>query len=98
MATFLVVIRRSGPEWDPSLPLTEQSRFAEHAEFVDGLVDSGFIFLGGPLDDEHHVVYVVEAESEDEVRATLARDPWDTTHLNLDTIDGWTTRLDGRRR
>lgn len=39
----------------------------------------------------------VEAESEDAVRATLARDPWSETHLRVDTIDAWTVRLDARR-
>ena len=48
---------------------------------MDGLVDGGFIVLGGPLFDEHRVVHVIEAGSEDEVRSTLARDPWSETHL-----------------
>jgi hypothetical protein len=43
------------------------------------------------------VVLVVETESEDAVRAALARDPWSETHLRVDTIDPWTIRLDGRR-
>src|SRR6266849_6437696 len=73
---FHVVLRRSGPQWDPSRPMEEQSDWAAHASFMDGLVDEGFIVLGGPLADEHRVVHVVEAESEDAVRATLARDPW----------------------
>ena len=64
---------------------------------MDGLVDAGFIVLGGPLADELRVVHAVEAESEDAVRATLARDPWSETHLRVDTIDPWTIRLDGRR-
>jgi hypothetical protein len=97
MAMFHVVLRRSGPQWDPSLPLEEQSDWPAHASFMDGLVDDGFIVLGGPLADEHRVVHVVEAESEDAVRATLARDPWSETHLRIDTIDPWTIRLDGRR-
>jgi hypothetical protein len=59
-------------------------------------VDAGFVVLGGPLADERRVVHVVEAESEDAVRATLARDPWSETHLRVDTIDPWTIRLDGR--
>ena len=58
---------------------------------------TGFVVLGGPLADEHRVVLVIEADSEDAVRETLARDPWDQTHLRIDTIDGWTIRLDGRR-
>jgi hypothetical protein len=96
VATFLVVLRRSGPQWDASRPLEEQFGFPAHASFVDGLVDAGFLVLGGPLADEHRVVYAVEAQSEEAVRATLARDPWDQTHLRVDTIDRWSIRLDGR--
>ena len=96
MAIFLVVLRRSGPEWDASRPLEEQSGWPAHAAFMDGLVDAGFIVLGGPLADEARVVHAVEAESATAVRTTLARDPWSETHLVVDTIDPWTIRLDGR--
>jgi hypothetical protein len=78
--------------------MEEQSGWPAHASFMDGLVHAGFIILGGPLADEHRVVHVVEAQSEDDVRATLARDPWSGSHLRVDTIDPWTIRLDGRRR
>ena len=94
---FHVMIHRSGPEWDASKPLEEQSGWDEHAAFMDGLVDAGFIVLGGPLADEHRVVHAVEAESEEAIRDTLARDPWSETHLRIDSIDPWTIRLDARR-
>ena len=97
MATFLVVLSRSGHQWDASRPMEEQSAWPAHASFMDGLVEEGFIVLGGPLADEHRVVHVVEAKSEDAVRATLAHDPWSETHLRVDTIDPWTIRLDARR-
>ncbi len=96
MAAFLVMVRRSGPQWDPSRPLAEQSDWPAHAAFMNGLVAAGFIVLGGPLADEHRVVHAVEAESEDDVRATFARDPWSGTHLELDTIEPWTLKLDAR--
>ena len=96
MAMFLVMLRRSGPRWDPSRPLEEQSGWAAHASFMDDLVRTGFVVLGGPLADECRVSLVVEAESEHAVRATLARDPWSYTHLRIETIDAWTIRLDGR--
>ena len=98
MAMFLVLLRRAGPEWDRSKPMEEQSGWDEHAEFMEDLVDRGLIVLGGPLSDEHRVVHVMEAESEDEIRSTLARDPWSETHLVVDSIEPWTIRLDGRRR
>jgi hypothetical protein len=97
VATFHVVIRRSGPQWDASRALEAQSGWDAHASFMDGLVDEGFIVLGGPLGDEHRVVHVVEAESEEAVRTTLARDPWSGTHLEVDAIEPWTIRLDARR-
>ena len=77
--------------------MEEQSGWPAHAAFMDGLVDAGFIILGGPLSDEHRVVHAVEAKSEDEIRATLARDPWSETHLQIDSIEPWTIRLDARR-
>jgi uncharacterized protein YciI len=96
MSMFLVTLHRSGPQWDASKPLEEQSGWPEHAAFMDGLVDEGFIVLGGPLADEHRVMHAVEAESEDAVRATFGRDPWSETHLRVDAVEPWTIRLDGR--
>ena len=98
MPSFLVTVRRSGPKWDPSRPLEQQSNWLAHAVFMDGLVEEGFIVLGGPLADEHRVVHAVEAESEDAVRATFARDPWSETHLHVAAIEPWTLRLDVRSR
>ena len=97
MAMFFIVLRRRGPLYDASRPMEEQADWPAHAAFMDGLVGSGFVILGGPLADEHRVLLVVEAESEDAVRSMLARDPWNETHLRIDTIDRWTIRLDGRR-
>jgi hypothetical protein len=93
---FHVVVERSGPQWDASRPLAEQSLWDEHASFMDGLVESGFIVLGGPLADEYRVVHAVEAASEDEIRETFARDPWSGTHLRVAAIDPWTIKLDAR--
>jgi uncharacterized protein YciI len=94
---FLVVRSRSGPQWRQGRPVEEQTGWPEHASFMDELVDAGFIVLGGPLADEHRVAFAIESESEDAVRATLARDPWTETHLRTESIDPWTIRLDGRR-
>jgi hypothetical protein len=93
---FLVLNRQSGPQWDRSRPLEEQSGWAEHASFMNGLVDAGFVVLGGPLADDRRVGLAVEADSEDEVRATLERDPWHGTHLQEESIERWTIRLDAR--
>lgn len=90
---FLVILRRSGPEYDHSKPLEQQSGWDEHAAFMDGLVDDGFIVLGGVLGDELRTAHAVQGGSEQEIRDRLARDPWSGSHLVVDSIDPWTIRL-----
>jgi len=90
---FLVILRRSGPDYDLSKPLEEQLGWEDHAAFMDKLVDDGVILLGGPLSDEVGTAHAVRASSEDEVRATFGRDPWSGSHLVIDSIDRWTIRL-----
>jgi hypothetical protein len=91
---FLIMLRRSGPEYDHSKPLEEQSGWLDHAAFMDGLVDDGFIVLGGVLGDELRTAHAVEAVSEAEVRERFAEDPWSGSHLVVDSVDPWTIRLD----
>ena len=93
---FLVILRRSGPDYDHSKPLEEQSGWLDHAAYMDGLVEDGFIVLGGVLGDEVRTAHAVAASSEDEVRERLAQDPWSGSHLVVDSIDPWTIRLDAR--
>ena len=94
---FHVVRSRSGPAWDPKRPMEQQAGWDAHAAFMDGLVESGFIILGGPLADEHRVVFAIEAESAETVHARLAEDPWSETHLRTEAVEPWTIRLDGRQ-
>ncbi len=96
MTTFLVILTQTGPEFDRSKPLEEQSGWLPHADFMEGLVDDGLIVLGGPLDGGPRVALVFEAESEQAIRAALARDPWSGTHLEVASVEVWTIRLDGR--
>jgi hypothetical protein len=98
MPMFLVELHRSGPHWDSSLPLEQQSEWVAHASFMDALVDDGFVVLGGPLADGVRVIHAVDAESAEAIRATLARDPWSESHLQIESITPWTIRLDGRNR
>jgi hypothetical protein len=93
---FLVVLTRSGPEWDATLPMESQQQWVEHAAFMDSLVESGFLVLGGPLSDDVRVAHAVEAASEADIRITLSRDPWSDNKLVVESIDPWTIRLDGR--
>ena len=65
-----------GPGWDPAFSIRGQDAWDEHAAFVDGLVNEGFITLGGPAGDGEQTLHAVEAADENEIRARLAQDPW----------------------
>ena len=49
VAMFHVILRQAGPEFDPALPLEQQTGWDEHAAYMDSLVEAGHIVLGGPL-------------------------------------------------
>ena len=42
---FLVTLHRSGPQWDASKPLEEQSGWPEHATFMDKEVVKSIVDL-----------------------------------------------------
>ena len=98
MAYYVVRLRRGGP-WDWSRGLREQDRWDEHAAFMDGLVDTGFILLGGPLDGDRETLHIVNADSEEAIHTRLAEDPWSPNGmLTPVSIERWTVLLDGRGR
>jgi uncharacterized protein YciI len=97
MAAFLVTFVH-GPTWDPTLGRTRQAGWDEHAAFMNGLVASGFVVLGGPVGDGTDVACAVEAEDEATVRGTLAEDPWADGVLALGSVVPWQLWMDGRRR
>jgi hypothetical protein len=95
---YAVREQRGGP-WDWSRPLREQAGFDLHAQFMDDLVDTGFIVLGGPLEGDREVLLVVNAPGEPPIRETLAADPWlRNGMLTVTSIERWTILLDGRRQ
>jgi uncharacterized protein len=77
--------------------MREQEGWEEHARFMDGLVDSGFVLLGGPLEGDREVLLIVAAPSEDAIRERLAEDPWSLNGmLRPASMERWTIVLDGR--
>ncbi len=77
--------------------MRQQHGWEEHARFMDGLVESGFVVLGGPLEGDREVLLVVEAPSEDAVRERFAGDPWIANGmLRLTALERWTVLLDAR--
>ena len=97
MANFAVRLVH-GPAWDPARPIRQQDGWDEHAAFMDGLVDDGFIILGGPIGDGAETLHVVDALDASEIEARLAADPWAATGLlRIGVIESWALWLDGRR-
>jgi uncharacterized protein YciI len=96
MATFAVRLVH-GAGWDPSRQIRRQDAWEDHAAFMDGLVNDGFIILGGPVSDGQETLHLVHAADEDEVRARLAEDPWARAGLlRVGTIEPWALWLDSR--
>lgn len=94
---FFALTMVHGPNWDASRQIREQRAWDEHAAFMDGLVDDGFVVLGGPIGDGKQVMLVVEAADEREIEARLGEDPWASTGLlRIGAIQPWQIWLDGR--
>jgi uncharacterized protein YciI len=78
--------------------MREQDGWDEHAAFMDGLVENGFVVLGGPLEGGREVLLIVDAESEDALRARFDEDPWIRDgKLGLASVDEWTVLLEAPR-
>jgi len=87
-----------GPGWDSARPIRSQDGWDEHAAFMDGLVDDGFIVLGGPVGSGEQSLHVVEAADENEIKARLAGDPWAKARLlQIGSIETWALWLDSRQ-
>ena len=96
MANFALMLVH-GPGWDTSRPIRQQAAWAQHAAFMDGLVEGGFIIVGGPVGDGEQTLHAVEAADEDEIRARLALDPWASAGLlRVGQLERWAFWLDGR--
>jgi uncharacterized protein YciI len=94
---FFALTLTHGPGWDGSRQIREQQAWDQHAAFMDGLVDDGFIILGGPLGDGQRTLHAVEAADEREIRTRMGEDPWATMGLlQIAAIEPWSIWLDGR--
>lgn len=91
---YYAVVRERGSAWDASRPMREQDAWAEHASFMDGLADSGFVVLGGPLGDGRNTLLIVDSESEEAIHARLAADPWTPMDLlRVTKVERWNVLL-----
>jgi hypothetical protein len=87
---YFAVTRERGPNWNGSRSLREQERWDEHAEFMERLIDEGFVLHGGPLGDGRLTLHMVRAENADEIEARLADDVWTGMDLlRTASIESW---------
>ena len=95
MADYYLVKQVPGPCWDQSRRRRDQAGWDEHAAFLDGLTEEGFIFLGGPVGagDGDYALLVFAGEDEAEVRARLADDPWAGGTLVVESVEPWSIWL-----
>jgi hypothetical protein len=95
--TVFALTMSHGPGWDPRRGIRDQQAWDEHASFMDGLVDDGFVILGGPLGDGEQALLMVEAEDEQEVAARMGEDPWIPLGLlRIGALKRWSIWLDSR--
>jgi hypothetical protein len=88
-----------GPRWDDARGIRQQDGWDAHADFMDRLVDDGFVVIGGPVGDGRFTAHLIESENEAQVRGRLAADPWAKDgHLAVGSLERWSLWLDGRAR
>lgn len=99
MKTLFAVTNSRGESWDAGKQLRSQQQWDEHAAFMDRLAEDGFVVLGGPLNNGKALL-IIDAADENEIRATLAQDPWHRSGiLELESIKEWTILLQsGKQR
>ena len=95
MADYYLVERAKGPAWDHSRGRREQDGWDAHAAFMDALAEEGVVLLGGPIGegDGENALLIVDAESEAEIRARLAEDPWTDDMLTIESVKPWSVWL-----
>jgi uncharacterized protein YciI len=93
---YFVVTNEQGPAWIPGRPMREQENWAEHAAFMNALVDEGLVVLGGPIEGgpTHRARLIIKSVSEAAMKARLAEDPWMRRGLlRTVTVEPWEVLL-----
>jgi uncharacterized protein YciI len=92
--TVFAVVNTRGPNWNDDKPMEEQGEWRAHADYMNALVDDGFMLLGGPLVGTRDVLLIVRAADEAEIASRLDNDIWvQTGLLTRRQINPWWLRL-----
>ena len=94
MSKVYAVMRARGTRWKAGVVMDEQEGWKEHADFMDGMVEEGFVLLGGPLQGTEDVLLIVRASGETEIHARFAEDVWTKKDLlRTKWVAEWWLRL-----
>jgi len=96
MARWVVRVERGGP-WE-ARDMRQQDGWDGHAAYMDGIFEEGFLLLAGPLQGDRETMWVVEAQSEHEIRRRMKEDPWSASGmLTLARIERWSVVMGDSR-
>ena len=92
--SLFAVHREAGPAWLEGRGAFDQPGVNEHAAFMNGLADEGFVVCAGPLaGSENHnirVLLIADANTENEIVLRLAADPWELAgRIATTQIEPW---------
>ncbi len=92
--SYYAVIREAGPAWTSGKGTFEQPGVNDHAIFMNGLADQGFVLFAGPLAGSElgriRAMVIVDATDEAEIHRRLAGDPWTLAQrLVIASIESW---------
>jgi uncharacterized protein YciI len=68
------IIYEPGPKWAKGVSIFDQD-LQEHGEYMQKLLDTGKLELGGPFSDSSGGMAIVLVDSEDEASAIMKADP-----------------------
>jgi hypothetical protein len=76
MSEFFAVVVERGPVWEHDKPSSEQRDYAPHSAHWRELEEAGFTAMAGLMKDSLDVLFIIRADSAEEVRARIGGDPW----------------------
>lgn len=88
------VLRRRGPRFDPDAAVEGQPDWDGHAACMIRLAREGKLLFSGPFGDREGALLIFRAESEADVAAWVAEDPWTGNGvLVTERIAPWDVRI-----
>jgi uncharacterized protein YciI len=100
--SLFAVTRDAGPSWNDGKGAFEQPAVNDHAAFMSGLSDEGFVLFAGPLAGSEHdrirVLLIADAGSEADIHRRLADDPWARSQRLVTTsVEPWNLLVGAER-